>query len=263
MWFDFWCCPQGERSDADKALFVSTLARVNKLYLACSVLIILDLSYLSRFWTCFEAFLSFQHPSATGLKPATAEQRRCEIVCVHNAPQTLRETLLHLWANKSTREAHEVLGKPDITVTNQSDKNTQMAKLLTLNDQIVDDFKELERRAAHGDLPTKSEISSPKRKVTPKGKLSGSGGLSSSLKTPALSEQPMVEWTCDDVISFVRSMRLPEKVCDAFEENAVDGEMLLSISEKDDQVLKDELGMKALQIEKMRREISRLSKLAV
>ena len=83
-----------------------------------------------------------------------------------------------------------------------------MAKLLTLNDQIKDDFNELERRAAHGDLPTKSRSSSPKRKVTPKGKLSGSGGLSSSLKTPALSSSlwlsgpvTMSSVSCDQCVS--------------------------------------------------------------
>lgn len=46
----YWCMPQGDRSPAEKAQFLWMLENVNSLYLGCCVLILLDLSYLSRFW---------------------------------------------------------------------------------------------------------------------------------------------------------------------------------------------------------------------
>ena len=42
--------PQGERTPADKARFKWMLQNVNLLYLGCSVLCLVDISYLSRFW---------------------------------------------------------------------------------------------------------------------------------------------------------------------------------------------------------------------
>ena len=46
----FWCMPQGERTPAEKVEFVHMLQNINVLYLSLSVLILLDLSYISRFW---------------------------------------------------------------------------------------------------------------------------------------------------------------------------------------------------------------------
>ena len=47
---DFWCMPQFERSPAETEEFRHMLSNINLLYLGCSVLVLLDLSYLSRFW---------------------------------------------------------------------------------------------------------------------------------------------------------------------------------------------------------------------
>ena len=47
---DFWCMPQGKRTAAEKVAFDHMLSNINFLYLGCDVLILLDLSYLSRFW---------------------------------------------------------------------------------------------------------------------------------------------------------------------------------------------------------------------
>lgn len=51
VWHDYSCLPQGERSDDEDKAFKRQLRSVNLLYLGCSVLILLDLAYLSRFWT--------------------------------------------------------------------------------------------------------------------------------------------------------------------------------------------------------------------
>ena len=45
----YWCMPQGERTLAQKARFLWMLKNVNLLYLGCSVLLLVDISYLSRF----------------------------------------------------------------------------------------------------------------------------------------------------------------------------------------------------------------------
>ena len=49
--YDAWCLPQGkERTEDELADFRRMLKEVNLLYLGTSVLILLDLSYISRFW---------------------------------------------------------------------------------------------------------------------------------------------------------------------------------------------------------------------
>ena len=53
VWIDMACMPQdqpkGTRSAEDAAAFKTMLSQVNMLYLGTSVLILLDLSYISRF----------------------------------------------------------------------------------------------------------------------------------------------------------------------------------------------------------------------
>ena len=51
LWYDAWCLPQGDLTPEEKAEFVRMLREINLLYLGSTVLILLDLSYLSRFWT--------------------------------------------------------------------------------------------------------------------------------------------------------------------------------------------------------------------
>ena len=47
---DYRCAPQGERTPQQQELFSLTLANINFLFLGASVLILLDMSYMSRFW---------------------------------------------------------------------------------------------------------------------------------------------------------------------------------------------------------------------
>jgi hypothetical protein len=42
--------PQGERSATDLAAFKRMLPRINMLYLGCAVLLIVDNTYVGRFW---------------------------------------------------------------------------------------------------------------------------------------------------------------------------------------------------------------------
>ena len=118
------------------------LPMINLIYLGTSVLILLDQSYVSRFWTQFEAWLSMQtfalddESDAGGLRSANEAERRCTIELVHGANEELGQSLLSTWANKTPEEAHEHLSKPDVLVTNESDKEKQLPKILALNQTV-------------------------------------------------------------------------------------------------------------------------------
>ena len=137
VWFDFWCMPQGPgRTPSEKVYFKWMLDNINVLYLSVSVLIILDLSYISRFWTQYEAWLSMQTATKDGLRPATVAERRCEITPIYNTNQNMAEALTEIWATKTPAQAFVTLAKPDVTVTNQSDKDGQLPKILTFDDRV-------------------------------------------------------------------------------------------------------------------------------
>ena len=89
VWYDYWCMPQGNRSPAQRVSFDYMLQHVNYLYLGCSVLVLLDLSYLSRFWTQFEAWLSFQVPSPQGLAGMLARSSSDVLVTTDDAEANL------------------------------------------------------------------------------------------------------------------------------------------------------------------------------
>jgi hypothetical protein len=107
------------------------------LYLGTTVLILYDLSYASRFWTQFEAWLSMQFATPNGLKSAVGTKyARFHIVCIQNAAaqaELYTKALTDTWANKTPQQAFDILSKPDVTVTNQSDKLNQLPKIMKLD----------------------------------------------------------------------------------------------------------------------------------
>ena len=128
--------PQAKRSPAEDIEFKHMLKHANLLYLGTRVLILLDLSYIGRFWTLFEAWLSMQTVHSEGLKPATLEQQRFDIVPIHGANKITGESLKSMWAERTPQEAYDLLSEPDVSVTNQSDKEIQLEKLLLLDDEV-------------------------------------------------------------------------------------------------------------------------------
>ena len=136
VWFDFWSMPQGrDKDDLEAIEFSVMLPNINLLYLFCSVLILLDGSYMSRFWTQFEAFLSFRKVTVHGLDATPVSERRDAIKCIHNADAEFDAPKLRkMWGSKTAEEAYAILAKPDITVTNQKDKDVQLPKLKKLNE---------------------------------------------------------------------------------------------------------------------------------
>ena len=121
-----------------------TCAQVNMLYLGTTVLILYDLSYVSRFWTQFEAWLSMQFATPNGLKSAVdTKNARCHIVCIQNAAaqdELYRKALVDTWAKKTPQQAFDFLSKPDVTVTNASDKRNQLPKIKALDATVQGAF---------------------------------------------------------------------------------------------------------------------------
>jgi len=145
IWLDSACMPQdhpkGSRTAEDKDDFKRMLSEVNMLYLGTTVLILLDLSYMSRFWTQFESWLAMQSAMPSGLKPAVGtKNERHHIRCIQNAAEQAELQVLS-WADKTPDAAHAFLSKPDVTVTNQSDKEGQLPKIKELNATVQGAFR--------------------------------------------------------------------------------------------------------------------------
>ena len=126
-----------------------TLKSVNKLYLNLHVLILLDMQYIGRFWTLFEAYLSFRRMSEG--RPCRGEGRTFRppftyldgdashvlrsspftrlMRCGHAETDASKELLEKIWRGKTVQQAYQRLAMPDIHVTNQKDKLVNLKKL--------------------------------------------------------------------------------------------------------------------------------------
>jgi len=156
VWMDVPCMPQdvphGARSSEDTALFKQMLPNINMVYLGASVLILLDLSYCSRFWTLTEAWLPMQSCTSSGLASSVGTpNERHYIRCIHNASEQAAahsEVLVNTWKGRTTGEAFAILQKPDVMVTNQSDKDVQLPKICSLSATVKDAFASLKKERA-------------------------------------------------------------------------------------------------------------------
>ena len=138
----------GKRTKREDLYFDHQLKHANLLYLGCKVLVLLDLSYQSRFWTQFELWLSVQEGTDEGLKPATeVHAKRVHLEPIHNATKELADSLLNIWRTKTPEEAHKLLEGTDVQVTNQRDKKHHLPKILSLDEDVRKSA--LEMRAEH------------------------------------------------------------------------------------------------------------------
>jgi hypothetical protein len=110
------------------------IRHVNLLYLGCRVLILLDLSYLSRFWTQLEAWLSMQQITASGLRPAGSTNRRFSIKRLYDKHSICEELFIKMWYDKCPMDAHGILNRPDVEVTSKKDKEDQLPKIIELDE---------------------------------------------------------------------------------------------------------------------------------
>jgi hypothetical protein len=140
VWVDFSCAPQKERTPAEEVVFGEILKFVNLLFLGSRVLILCDRTFMTRFWTLLEAWISMQMVTEAGLVPALRERRRCDIVPIHDASSAdvsdLVAELETLVAGKNLDQIYDMLKTGDIRVTNQKDKDTQLEKLQGLDSQV-------------------------------------------------------------------------------------------------------------------------------
>jgi len=141
VWFDYWCMPQGARSPAEFQEFTLMLSSVNLLYISATVLCIVDLSYVSRFWTQFEAWLACKKSGPAGLIDADPTERRCHIRTIHNAPESFAQAIYDMWAHRSAAEAREILARPDVTVTNARDKTVNLNRITEFNSLVAQHYE--------------------------------------------------------------------------------------------------------------------------
>ncbi|CAK0826427.1 unnamed protein product [Prorocentrum cordatum] len=146
LWLDWPCMWQANKEGQreitvdEKAEFDLMLSEVNMLYLGCRVVILLDMTYLSRFWTLYEAWLSQMKPTSTGLKPALiSDASRCDVVPIMGANDAFRSALLSTIANQmsSASLAAKYLRNDDILVTNASDKEKQLDRVSGLDYRVI------------------------------------------------------------------------------------------------------------------------------
>ena len=155
VWFDYSSMPQkvdgfDTRTPEEKAEFHLMLAAIADLYLTAHVLILLDGSYKSRFWTLTEAWCSMQTVTSDGLRPATEAERRYTITCIHNADDEYdAKGLVSKVSQKTPTEMYDILKLPDVNVTNAKDKDAMLPKILEIDTHVIDTFQKLVKLPEH------------------------------------------------------------------------------------------------------------------
>ena len=76
VWCDFPCMPQMPRSPEEEEEFKDMLHNINVIYIGMQVLVMLDMMYMSRFWTQAEAWMSMQDGWISGLATSWETNRR-------------------------------------------------------------------------------------------------------------------------------------------------------------------------------------------
>ena len=150
VWYDYSCMPQKDhtpldangkaketRSKSELYEFKHMLASINDLYLTCRVLILLDKSYSSRFWTLMEGWCAMQTATVDGVRPARDGEQRCSIACIHNATEKFDQAgLVDMISTKTPEEMHFLLGQPDIAVTSMKDKAIMLPIVETTDEHV-------------------------------------------------------------------------------------------------------------------------------
>ena len=160
VWSDYSSMPQkiggiDARTQKERAKFQLMLECITNLYLTAQVLILLDGSYASRFWTLTEAWCSMQTATKDGLENSISSTEdadftgsdvkvgsRCTIKCIHNAAKdTTSKGLVNLVSTQTPEGMHGILEKPDVNVTNAKDKETMLPKILEIDKDVIQGFK--------------------------------------------------------------------------------------------------------------------------
>jgi hypothetical protein len=154
VWFDYSSMPQkidgiDTRTLEEKAEFQLMLAAIADLYLTAHVLILLDGSYASRFWTLTEAWCSMQTVTSDGLNAAKDDERRYTISCIHNADvEHDAKGLVSKVATKTPEAMYGILASPDVNVTNAKDKVAILPIIQKTNERVIEGFKTFRKQAS-------------------------------------------------------------------------------------------------------------------
>ena len=91
-----------------------------------------------------------QFATPKGLTSAVGTRNeRHHIIPIQNAaeqPELHKQMLTQNWASKTPQQAFDFLSKPDVTVTNESDKEGQLPKIKKLNETVQGSFTAVERQ---------------------------------------------------------------------------------------------------------------------
>ena len=77
-----------------------------------------------------------------GLRPSAEADSRCTILPIYNTNDELVRGIRALWSNKSPEDAFRTLAKPDVTVTNQADKDNQLPKIWQMDEMVKKAYKD-------------------------------------------------------------------------------------------------------------------------
>jgi serine/threonine protein kinase len=142
VWYDYSCMAQKEsetvdlRTPTEREEFGLMLESIADLYLTANVLILLDKTYGTRFWTSMEAWCSMQTATVEGVRPARAGEERFKVRCIHNASKVYGEAELMELAKKDVGEMTVFLASPDVAVTNKKDKETMLPVVGKIDERV-------------------------------------------------------------------------------------------------------------------------------
>ena len=188
VWFDYSSMPQkigriDTRSQKERAEFQLMLECITNLYLTAQVLILLDGSYASRFWTLTEAWCSMQMATKNGLRNSISSMEdadfkgsdvqvgsRCTIKCIHNAAPvhhaaTTSKGLVDMVATQSPEGMHGILKKPDVNVTNAKDKETILPKIRNIDEDLIQGFTNGFKKLQSPQSPSQPKSEKPAKKA--------------------------------------------------------------------------------------------------
>jgi len=163
VWYDFWSMPQrqdkdiDDRSPTEKAEFDFMLSCIADLYLTTKVLILLDNSYVGRFWTMMEAWCAMQMVTAEGVRACQNEaEKRYSIRCIWNADEEFDPPkLIKKLSTKSSQEIHEILSSPDVVLTNAKDKELMLPVISRTNEHVKEIFERVAAVAKKDEMKMK------------------------------------------------------------------------------------------------------------
>ena len=160
VWYDYWCMPQKQDKDTDDRTpvelveFSSMLSCIADLYLTTKVLILLDNSYVGRFWTMMEAWCAMQVTTPQGVRACESdEEKRYTIKCIWNADEEFdTPKLIKKLSTKTPQEVFEILSSPDVVLTNAKDKVLMLPVVEKTNEHVKELFERAADLTAQGKL---------------------------------------------------------------------------------------------------------------